>query len=388
VQRASWIDEKCTALSLGTCPTSDVPFLLQSTIPFPAWRQSSLANAIALGFTAGHYHNAPDLIWQTVQGTRAWLAGLAFGAGQSRQDAIELDPGICYQLESMHQWKQFLNALEHLRLLKADPDGGVTDKLTLLGRAARDGDLAKIKVLVALGANIHLRSPNGDVPIVAATRAGQWAACAELFSLGAMPVMGDNKGYPALYYIASAFARSDTATPALASLIRYLRLKNVRFDIPAPNPDEQDREKSPTILVSDILFSNPESWVRFGKAIYGIDDEPLPATVIAPTPQNQQSASSKAQVHAMFQSANAEAALATWLDADPQRLHWQDPDDAQSLLHLATASQNIGLVQLLLNRGIARTHVDRAGQTAAQLLPADYMSSYTPAAERIASLLR
>ena len=90
----------------------------------------------------------------------------------------------------------------------------------------------------------------------------------------------------------------------------------------------------------------------------------------------------------MFQSAAPEAALAAWVDEDPQRLHWQDPDDAQGLLHLATASQNIGLVQLLLNRGIARTHVDRAGQTAAQLLPADYMSSYTPAAERIASLLR
>ncbi len=120
----------------------------------------------------------------------------------------------------MHQWKQFLNALEHLRLLKADSDSGVTDKLTLLGRAARDGDLPMIKVLVALGANIHLRSPNGDVPIVAAARAGQWAACAELLSFGAMPVMGNNKGYPALYYIASAFARSDTATRALASLLR------------------------------------------------------------------------------------------------------------------------------------------------------------------------
>ena len=90
----------------------------------------------------------------------------------------------------------------------------------------------------------------------------------------------------------------------------------------------------------------------------------------------------------MFQSANAEAALAAWLDANLQHLHWRDPDNDQTLLHLATASQNIGLVQLLLNRGIARTQVDRAGQTAAQLLPADYMSSYTPAAKRIAELLR
>lgn len=43
---------------------------------------------------------------------------------------------------------------------------------------------------------------------------------------------------------------------------------------------------------------------------------------------------------------------------------------------------------VLLDRGIARTHADHAGRTAAQLLPADYMSSYTPAAKGIADLLR
>jgi hypothetical protein len=93
-------------------------------------------------------------------------------------------------------------------------------------------------------------------------------------------------------------------------------------------------------------------------------------------------------VHAMFQSAAPEAALAAWVDEDPQRLHWRDPDDGQGLLHLAAAHQHVGLVQLLLNRGIARTHADHAGRTAAQLLPADYMSSYTPAAKTIAALLR
>ena len=245
-----------------------------------------------------------------------------------------------------------------------------------------------MKTLVALGANIHLRSPNGDVPIVAAARAGQWAACAELLSLGAVPVMGDNKGYPALYYIASAFTHPGPATPALAKLIRYLRLKNVRFDIPAPNPDERDRKQNPTVLISDILFSNPESWILFGKVIYGIADEPFPALPVVPAPQIQQPAQSKAQVHAMFQSSNAQAALAAWLDANTQHLHWRDPDNDQTLLHLAAASQNIGLVQLLLDRGIARTHVDRAGQTAAQLLPADYMSSHTPDAKRIKEMLQ
>ena len=90
----------------------------------------------------------------------------------------------------------------------------------------------------------------------------------------------------------------------------------------------------------------------------------------------------------MVQSSNAQAALAAWLDADPQHLQWRDPENDQSLLHLAAASQNIGLVRLLLDRGIDRRLVDRAGQTAAQLLPADYMSSHTPDAKRIKEMLQ
>lgn len=60
-------------------------------------------------------------------------------------------------------------------------------------RGADDQDACRV------GANIHRRAPNGDVPILAAAKASQWAACAELFSLDDMPVMGDNKGYRALY---------------------------------------------------------------------------------------------------------------------------------------------------------------------------------------------
>ena len=388
VQRASWLKQKCMAISLGTCVASDVRFLLQSTISLPVWCQSSLANAIALGFTAGHYRNVPTQLRQVLLQTEAWLGGFFFGAKEARQNAMELDAGISQQLDSMGLWHDFLSTMEDLQQIKADPDVRVTDKLTLLGRAARDGDLPMIKVLVALGANIHLRSPNGDVPIVAAARAGQWAACAELFSLGAMPLMADNKGYPALYYIASAFAHLDTATPALAKLIRYLRLKNVRFGIPAPNPDERDREKNSMVLVSDILVDNPESWILHGKAIYGIDDEPPLALATATASPVHQSMTLKTDVHAMFQSPNAEATLAAWLDENPQRLHWQDPDDGQGLLHLAAAHQHAGLVRLLLDRGITRTHADHVGQTAVQLLPADYMSSYTPAAKAIAELLR
>jgi ankyrin repeat protein len=415
-QRAPWLEQQCMAVILGTCAASDVPFLLQSTIPLPAWCQSSLANAIALGFTVGHYRNAPAPLWQPLLQTRAWLAGLALGARQSRQDAIELDAGISGQLESMGLWNGFLNALEELRQMKAGLDDGHLDKLTMLGYAARDGDLSMIKTFIGMGANIHLRSPNGDAPILIAAKAGQWAACAELVSLGAMPLMVDSKGYPALYYIASAFANSNSATLALASLIRYLRLKNVRFDIPALNQfyivssgvncrnivnssdedcvilkDEMEdelEEISLPVLVSETLVSNPESWIRFGKAIYGIADEPLPVTAVTPSSSVQQSMSLKTHVQAMVQSVNAQATLAAWLDEDPQRLHWQDPDNGQGLLHLAAAHQHLGLVRLLLDRGIARTHVDHAGRSAAQMLPADYMSSYTPAAKRIASLLR
>lgn len=96
----------------------------------------------------------------------------------------------------------------------------------------------------------------------------------------------------------------------------------------------------------------------------------------------------KTDVHAMFRSVNPETTLAPWLDEGPQRLHWQDPDNGQGLQHLAAAQQHVGLVRLLLDRGITRTHTDHAGQTAAQLLPADYMSSYTPASKAIAELLR
>lgn len=74
----------------------------------------------------------------------------------------------------------------------------------------------------------------------------------------------------------------DTATPALARLIRCLRLKNVRFNIPAPNPDERDRKKNPTVLVSGILIGKPEFWILYGKAICGIDDEPPPALAMRP----------------------------------------------------------------------------------------------------------
>ena len=96
----------------------------------------------------------------------------------------------------------------------------------------------------------------------------------------------------------------------------------------------------------------------------------------------------KADIHAMLQSADPMAAVAAWLDADPQRLRWQDPDNGDGLLHLAAAGHNIGLVRLLLDRGVDRRHADHAGQTAAQLLPAGYMSSHTPAAADIAALLR
>ena len=202
-------------------------------------------------------------------------------------------------------------------------------------------------------------------------------------------------------YIASAFANPNTATLALASLIRYLRLKNVRFDIVAPNQfysassntniyknDDTGKKRRLPVPVSETLFSNPESWVRFGKAIYGIDDAPLPATSIAPAAPIQQATALTTHLRAIFQAANGEATLAAWLDEDPQRLHWRDPDGGHGLLHLAAAHQHVGLVRLLLDRGIARTHTDHAGRTAAQLLPADYMSSYTPAAKTIADLLR
>ncbi|RYE72901.1 MAG: hypothetical protein EOO81_02135, partial [Oxalobacteraceae bacterium] len=111
-QRASWLEQGCMDISRGTCLASDVQLLLQSAIPLPAWCQSSLVEAIALAFTAGHYRAAPAPLWRTLRQTRAWLAGLAFGAKQSRQDVIELDTAISHQLESMKLWNVFLNEVD------------------------------------------------------------------------------------------------------------------------------------------------------------------------------------------------------------------------------------------------------------------------------------
>ena len=286
--------------------------------------------------------------------------------------------------------ERILNTLETLRKLKADPDGVHLDNLTLLGWAARDGDLPMIRYLVALGANIHLRSPNGDAPSLRRRPGWPVGRLRRIAVSCAMPYRVDRNGYPALFHIASAFANSDTASLALARLIRYLRLKHFRFDIPVPNPDEETREENPTVLISDILVSNPERWGLFGKDVFGVREAPLPALAAVPTlPAAQLMAPTtpKADIHAMLQSADPVAAVAAWLDADPQRLRWQDPDNGEGLLHLAAAAHNIGLVRLLLDRGVDRRHADRAGQTAAQLLPAEYMSSHTPAVADIAALL-
>ncbi|MET0962828.1 MAG: hypothetical protein ABWY05_08410 [Noviherbaspirillum sp.] len=110
-------------------------------------------------------------------------------------------------------------------LLKEHINRYYLDDMNLMTHAARVGDLAMIRVLAALGANIHLPSPNRATPLLAAAAAGQWAACAELLGLGADPLTRNVGGYPALYYIASAFADTHTVSPALARLIRYLRLR-------------------------------------------------------------------------------------------------------------------------------------------------------------------
>ncbi|MET0962827.1 MAG: hypothetical protein ABWY05_08405 [Noviherbaspirillum sp.] len=135
------------------------------------------------------------------------------------------------------------------------------------------------------------------------------------------------------------------------------------------------------MLVSDILVSNAECWLRYGPIVFGMDRAFLPAQ---PAP----AAVTVDDVAALFTAANPAAALASWLAPDARRLHWKHPQTGQGLLHFAAAYQNLALVQLLLARGTDPRQPDNDGRTAEQLLPASHSSSHTAVAERIARTLR
>jgi hypothetical protein len=138
------------------------------------------------------------------------------------------------------------------------------------------------------------------------------------------------------------------------------------------------------VLVSDILFSNAESLLLYGRLFLRDDDASSAKAAGVPVP----AAMAPQQVEALFTARDPAPALADWLGQDPQRLHWTHPQTGQGLLHLAAACQNVALVQLLLDKGIDPRHPDSNGQTAEQLLPPSYSSSHTDAAENIARMLR
>jgi ankyrin repeat protein len=194
-----------------------------------------------------------------------------------------------------------------------------------------------------------------------------------------------------------AFCSDDHACETLALLIRYLRIKGVPFDLPVRNPDESMRETAPTVMLNDLLVSNPQSWIKYGRIVYGIKDEAptttaavlpvLPNTTPTAPPANPAPMPSMAQVQAMLAAGKPLDEFIAWLDGDAHHLRWQDAQSGQGLLHLAAASDKPEAVRLLLARGLARQQRDHAGRTPAQLLPSSHSSAYTEDTRDIANLL-
>jgi ankyrin repeat protein len=293
-----------------------------------------------------------------------------------------------------------------------------------------------IRGLVQLGAHVNLPSPNGDTALAAAVRHGQWACCVELISLGALPTLPGVDGYPMIYHLVRAVSEDRSQTPALIGVIRYLMYRGVRFDIPVRNPDESKRAETPTVPLSDLLCSDVELWLIYWRLLYGLSaqapadvapgtaaaglsnssatpgDVPVFATTTAPqinlprsTPHaapahavagadaiqgaaaSAPATSSASDIAAMLAPGMPLAGFTAWLDRDARHLDWQHAQTGQGLLHLAVANGNADAVQLLLARGADRRRVDGAGRTAAQLLPANHLGSFTEAMARIAQLL-
>jgi hypothetical protein len=63
-----------------------------------------------------------------------------------------------------------------------------------LGKAAREGDLAKLRALLADGADPNRRDGNGNSPLLEAVAAGQAAAARALVAAGANPNLGSSGG--------------------------------------------------------------------------------------------------------------------------------------------------------------------------------------------------
>jgi ankyrin repeat protein len=192
-----------------------------------------LANATALGFALGHYRSLAD------------------------EDALASDAERMLKRGAL--WPLFLEALQDFRALQDDIDRYGKDGQTMLTSAAQGGDLARMDVLIGLGARLNMPAADGDMPLMAAVKAGQWDAAIKLLNLGARHALADRQARSLAFHACKGFAQVTDPRQAdrAATLIEMLLDKNVAFD--QVNPDPQSRARCPTL--ADLLVSNPQSLV-------------------------------------------------------------------------------------------------------------------------------
>jgi hypothetical protein len=211
-----------------------------NTLTLPAGAFSSrlfaatrLAGAMALGFAMGHYRSSVD------------------------ENALASQAERMLEREAL--LPSFLTALQEFQILQDNIDRYTGDGHTLLTSAAQAGDLALMEVLIGLGARLNMPAANGDMPLMAAVKAGQWDAAIKLLNLGARHALADRQARSLAFHVCQGFAQLADSRQAdrAATLIEMLLDRNVAFD--QVNPDPQSRTRFPRL--ADLLASNPQSLV-------------------------------------------------------------------------------------------------------------------------------
>jgi ankyrin repeat protein len=188
---------------------------------------------MALGFVLGHYRSSVD------------------------ENALASEAERMLEREAL--LPSFLTAFQEFQTLQDNIDRYIGDGHTLLTSAAQAGDLALMEVLIGLGARLNMPAANGDMPLMAAVKAGQWNAAIELLNLGARHALADRQARSLAFHVCQGFAQLTDSRQAdrAATLLEMLLDRNVAFD--QVNPDPQSRTHFPTL--ADLLVSNPQSLV-------------------------------------------------------------------------------------------------------------------------------
>lgn len=283
--------------------------LLSSALPSPASSPASLQH-LALGVVQSTLLDAEydsvsvaHVLARAAQTSHLLpivpTLALASSLGHYKRNAQEpaIDDAIRTMLTQLKLWDTFLGFQEKFSTIRAHINCYLDDGSTLLTRAAKAGNLLLIKVLVQLGADLRLPDQHGDSALAAAAKTGQWPACAELLSLKANPNTSDAEGYPALFYMAQAFASASGETPenqALAHLIRHVRIQGHHFDHDVRNPDTSTMAQQPGINIADLLVSNAGQFGLYAPIIYGTNHAAADSALPAPTGSATTNASSSA----------------------------------------------------------------------------------------------